>query len=82
MKIICQQDSKQASLILTASLFRLPRLVRVVSAALSVVPGAMVETTGMFRLRTTITGPASFMNEALAAALSALYSSSRYTASR
>jgi len=54
----------------------------VASAALNVVPGAVAETTGMFRLRTTITGPASFMNEALAAALSALYPSSRYTASR
>jgi len=82
MKIICPQGNKQASLILTASLFRLPRLARVVSAALSVVPGAVVETTGMFRMRTTTTGPASFINEALAAALSALYPSSRYTASR
>ena len=82
MKIIFQRGNKQASLILTASLFHLPRLVRVASAALNVVPGAVAETTGMFRLRTTITGPASFMNEALAAALSALYPSSRYTASR
>lgn len=68
MNITYEPGEARSALILTTHLLRLPRLVRVAGAALNAAPGAVADTTGLFRLRMTITGRTAVMPAALAAA--------------
>lgn len=68
MKITYTADGEHSMLVIKSCLLRLLSHTRVASAAISAAPGATVTTTGLFCLKTVISGDTPAIFEARAAA--------------